>query len=32
MMTSFSRPQLVLILLLAAVIIGLTILRNLLWY
>ena len=31
-MTSFSGPQLVLILLLTAVIVGLTILRNLLWY
>jgi hypothetical protein len=31
-MTSFSRPQLVLILLLTAVIAGLTLLRNFLWY
>jgi len=31
-MTSFSRPQLVLILLLTVVIVGLTLLRNLLWY
>ena len=31
-MTSFSRPQLVLILLLGAVIIGLTLLRYLWWY
>jgi hypothetical protein len=32
MMTSFSRPQLVLILLLTAVIVGLTIIRYLWWY
>lgn len=31
-MTSFSRPQLVLILLLTVVIVGLTIIRYLWWY